>query len=67
MLNVGTRVRDLKYGVIGKVISVHDIRGQGLLAVIRLDKEDPVLGSLTTDFEREVEVIGPKAGDGVAG
>lgn len=67
MLNVGTRVRDLKYGVTGKVISVHDIRGQGLLAVIRLDKEDPVLGSLTTDFEREVEVIGPKAGDGVAG
>ena len=67
MLNVGTRVRDLKYGVTGKVISVHDIRGQGRLAVIRLDKEDPVLGSLTTDFEREVEVIGPKAGDGVAG
>jgi len=67
MLNVGTRVRDLKYDVTGKVISIHDIRGQGPLAVIRLDKEDPVLGSLTTDFEREVEVIGPKAGDRVAG
>ena len=67
MLNVGTRVRDLKYGVTGKVISIHDIPGQGRLAVIRLDKVDPVLGSLTTDFEREVEVIGPKAGDGVAG
>lgn len=67
MLSVGTRVRDLEYGVIGKVISIHDIQGQGLLAVIRLDKEDPILGSITTDFEREVEVLGPKAGDEVAG
>ncbi len=67
MLNVGARVRELKYGLTGKVISVHAIRGQGLLAVIRLDKEDPILGSITTDFEREVEVLGPKAGEGVAG
>ena len=52
MLNVGTRVRDLKYGVTGKVISLHNIQGQGALAVIRLDKEDPILGTLTTDFER---------------
>ena len=67
MMKIGDRVRDLKYGVTGKIISIHDTRGQGPLAVIRLDKEDPILGSLTTDFEPEVEILGPKAGEGVAG
>ena len=66
MLCIGDRVRDLQYGVTGKVISLHNIQGQGALAVIRLDKEDPILGSLTTDFEREVEILGPKAGDRIA-
>ena len=64
-MKIGDRVRDLKYGVTGKVISIHDIRGQGRLAVIRLDKEDPILGSLTTDFEREVEILGPKVDLGI--
>jgi hypothetical protein len=58
MMKIGDRVRDLKYGVTGKVISIHDIRGQGRLAVIRLDKEDPILGIITTAFEREVEIEG---------
>jgi len=65
MMKIGDRVRDLKYGVTGKIISIHDTRGQGPLAVIRLDKEDPILGSLTTDFEREVEILDPAAGRGI--
>ena len=65
MMKIGDRVRDLKYGVTGKIISIHDTRGQGALAVIRLDKEDPILGSLTTDFEREVEILGPKVDCGI--
>ena len=65
MMKIGDRVRDLKFNVTGKVISIHDTRGQGPLAVIRLDKEDPLLGSLTTDFEREVEVLGQGPDRGV--
>lgn len=56
MIKIGDRVRDLKYGVTGKVISIHDTRGQGALAVIRLDKEDPILGKVTTAWEGEVEI-----------
>jgi len=66
MLCIGDRVRDLQYGVTGKVISLHNIQGQGALAVIRLDKDDPLLGSLTTDFERELEILGPKVDSGIA-
>jgi hypothetical protein len=57
MLKVGARIRDLKFAVTGKVISVHDIRGRGALAVIRLDKKDPILGKVTTAWEGDVELL----------
>jgi len=61
MLAVGSRVRDAE-GLAGKVISVHDCGIQGNLLVIRLDKEDPILGKLTTAWEGEIEILDSRTG-----
>jgi hypothetical protein len=56
-LSVTDHVRIIEGGLEGRVLRVFDIANQGNLAVIRLDKPDPILGALTTAFEGEVEVI----------
>ncbi|MBE3109688.1 MAG: hypothetical protein IMZ54_06725 [Acidobacteria bacterium] len=56
-MKVTDHVRIIKDGLEGRVLRVFDIANQGNLAVIRLDKPDPILGALTTAFEGEVEVI----------
>jgi hypothetical protein len=65
-LTFGTRVRDLRTGLVGKIIRLFDCGAQGTLAVIRLDKEDPILGTITTAFEGEVEVLGDGEEKGVS-
>ncbi len=66
MIFVGTRVREVKTGLVGRILSLHDCGIQGNLAVIRLDKEDPLYGNLTTAFEGEVEILEQEAGKGVS-
>jgi hypothetical protein len=56
-MKVTDHVRIIKDGLEGRVLRIFDIANQGSLAVIRLDKPDPILGPLTTAFEGEVEVI----------
>ncbi len=66
MLHVGDRVKEIASGLTGRVLRIFDIANQGNLAVIRLDHEDPLLGSVTCDWEGEVEVLGARAEEGVS-
>ena len=66
MITVRSLVRDTRTGLVGRVI---DIIPQAEpwrdLVIIRLDKPDPVYGSITSAMEGEVEELGAQAGEGV--
>ena len=57
MLHVGDRVKEISSGRTGRVLRIFDIDNQGNLAVIRLDQEDPLYGSVICDWEGEIEPL----------
>lgn len=66
MFNVGDRIKEIPSGRTGRVLRIFDIDNQGNLAVIRLDHEDPLYGSVICAWEGEVEILGAGAGNGVS-
>lgn len=62
-ITVGTRVRDIKTRLEGRVIRIcAEVRPHTDLVVIRLDKPDPVYGSVTSAYDCEVEVVKQESG-----
>ncbi len=66
MLTTGSRVRDTRTGLTGRVIHIiPQAEPWRDLLIIRLDKPDPVLGTITSAMEGEVEELEAQAGEGV--
>jgi len=65
-MNVGDRIKEISSGRTGRVLRIFDIDNQGNLAVIRLDHEDPLDGSVICSWEGELEILGQGAAGGAS-